>query len=204
MKIPSAHRGDMADKIPPSEALTNMNRDELTAKARSIDSLFNALMDDVICANDIWLERGDEFSHRLYVRTVFASVEGVIQVMKSAALLRDEINELPVLTPEELILLKEEEVQTGNNDEVPPKKKKTSLLSNFQFTFLTYAKVRGETVKLDKGGQGWQSLNDAIRIRNRLMHPHTLKELQVSQKDMEIVEQGMKFFRDTTAQLLHR
>ncbi|MHB1015715.1 MAG: hypothetical protein ACYC2W_10615 [Desulfurivibrionaceae bacterium] len=181
-----------------------MNRDELAAKAHRIDSLFYELMDDVMCATDIWHERGDEFSHRLYVRTVFACVEGVIQVMKSAALLFDEINELPVLTPEELAFLREEEVQTGNNDEVAPKKKKTSLLQNFQFAFHTYAKVRGETVKLDKGGQGWQSLSAAIKIRNRLMHPHTLKELHVPLKDMEIVEQGMKFFRDTTAQLLHR
>lgn len=180
-----------------------MNRDELAAKARRIDSLFNELMDDVMCATDIWHERGDEFSHRLYVRTVFASVEGVIQVMKSAALLLDEINELPVLTPEELILLKEEEVQVEDNGKVKIKKKKISLLLNFQFAFLTYAKVRGETTKLDKK-QGWQSLKDAIQIRDRLMHPHTLKDLQVPQKDMEIVEQGMKFFRDTTAQLLHR
>ena len=180
-----------------------MNRDELAAKARRIDSLFNELMDDVMCATDIWHERGDEFSHRLYVRTVFASVEGVIQVMKSAALLLDEINELPVLTPEELILLKEEEVQVEDNGKVKIKKKKISLLLNFQFAFLTYAKVRGETTKLDKK-QGWQSLKDEIQIRDRLMHPHTLKDLQVPQKDMEIVEQGMKFFRDTTAQLLHR
>lgn len=181
-----------------------MNRDELAAKARRIDSLFNELMDDVMCATDIWHERGDEFSHRLYVRTVFACVEGVIQVMKSAALLLDEINELPVLTPEELAFLREEEVQVGNNDEVTPKKIKTSLLPNFQRTFLTYAKLRGETVKLDKEGQGWERLRDAIKIRDRLMHPHTLKDLQVPQKDMEIIEQGMKFFRDTTAQLLHR
>ncbi len=180
-----------------------MNRDELTAKARSIDSLFNTLMDDVMCANDIWLERGDEFSHRLYVRTVFASVEGVIQVMKSAALLRDEINELPVLTPEELILLREEEVQVEDNGKVKIKKKKISLLHNFQFAFLTYAKVKGKTAKLDKN-DGWERLKDAIQIRDRLIHPHSLKDLQVSQKDMEIVEQGMKFFRDTTAQLLHR
>lgn len=181
-----------------------MNRDELAAKARRIDSLFYELMDDVMCATDIWHERGDEFSHRLYVRTVFACVEGVIQVMKSAALLFDEINELPVLTPEELTLLREEEVQVGNNGKVEIQKKKISLLLNFQFAFLTYAKVKGEPVKLDKGGQGWQSLKDAIKIRNRLMHPHTPKDLQVPLKDMEIVEQGMKFFRDTTAQLLHR
>jgi len=181
-----------------------MNRDELTTKARSIDSLFNELVEDVICATDIWHERGDEFSHRLYVRTVFALVEGVIQVMKSAAVLFDEINEPPVLTPEELTLLREEEVHVGNNGKVEIKKKKISLLLNFQFAFLTYAKVRGETVKLDKGGQGWQSLRAAGKIRDRLMHPHTLKELHVPLKDMEIVERGMMFFRDTTAQLLHR
>ena len=173
-------------------------------KARDIDSLFYALVDDVICATDIWHKRGDEFSHRLYVRTVFALMEGVIQVMKSAALLFDERNEPPVLTPEELIALREEEVQVEDNGKAKSKKKKISLLPNFQFAFRTYAKVRGEAVNLDKRGEGWRSLNDAIKIRDRLMHPHTVKDLQVPLQDMEIVEKGMQFFRDTTAQLLHK
>lgn len=134
-------------------------------KAPEIDSLFYALMDDVICATEIWHERGDAFSHRLYVRTVFAVMEGVIQVMKSAALLFDERDEPSMLTSEERIALKEEEVQVEGNGEAKPKKKKIPFLPNFQFALFTYAKLRGETVLLDRGGEGWRSLKDAIKIR---------------------------------------
>lgn len=179
-----------------------MSSDISLMKARDIDSLFYALMDDVICATEIWHERGDAFSHRLYVRTVFAVMEGLVRVMKSAAVLCDERNTPPVLSYEEMIALKEEEVQVEHDGKVKRKKKKISFLPNFQFALYTYAKVRGETVHLDKG-DGWRNLQDAIRIRDRLTHPHTVQELQLSRQDMEKVEEGVRFFREATAQVLH-
>src|SRR5882762_5056436 len=117
-----------------------MSNEDLIAKARKIDELFYVLVQDVIDATTIWKERDDAFSHRLYVRTVFAFAEGIIQIMKSAALLRDEVNDPHRLSSEEITLLKEEEIQIGSRGEVELKKKKISLLPNFQFALLTYAK----------------------------------------------------------------
>nr|MDA3919324.1 hypothetical protein [Salinisphaera sp.] len=73
---------------------------------------------DVIAATEVWQERGDQFSHRLFVRTVFASAEGIIQVMKAAALLFDELNDPSVLTSAEILLLKEQEAQIRNNGKI--------------------------------------------------------------------------------------
>src|ERR1700675_311447 len=119
-----------------------MTHEELIEKAREVDELFHALMDDVIGVTEIWRQRGDEFSHRLYVRTVFAFVEGIIQVMKSSALVYDEINDPHLLTPEEITLLKEESAQIGNSGQVEIKKKKIPFLPNFEFAVATYAKVK--------------------------------------------------------------
>lgn len=181
-----------------------MTREELAGRAKEIDKLFYALVQDVIEVTHVWEQRGDEFSHRLYVRTVFAFVEGIVQVMKSAAMLADGLNDPRLLTPEEVTLLKEEDVQIGNAGHIELRKKRISLLPNFQFAFLTYAKARNDTVALDKGGEGWQCFREAVKIRDRLTHPHTVKDLEVPEKDLETVEKAMEFFRDSTGQLLHK
>jgi putative transposon-encoded protein len=181
----------------------HMTHEELIAKAREVDDLFHALTDDVIGVAEIWQQRGDELSHRLYVRTVFAFVEGIIQVMKSSALVYDEINDPHLLTPEEITLLREEEVQIGNSGQVEIKKKKIPLLPNFEFAVITYAKVKRREVALDKSGEGWQRFQSAVKIRNKLTHPHAKQDLRVTDEEMAIVEMAMKFFRDTTGQLLH-
>ena len=181
-----------------------MSLDNLTPKARELDSFFYALADDVIQVTHIMEQRGDELSHRLYVRTVFAFVEGVIQSMKSATLLFDELNNPRLLTAEEVTVLKEEDVQLGEHGKVEIKKRKISLLSNFEFALYSYAKIQRQEFALDKGGEGWRSLREAIRIRDRLTHPHTLKDLEVPLADLEVVERGMQFFRESTVPLVGR
>lgn len=179
-----------------------MAQDELRSKAREIDSLFRALIADVIEVTGIWQQRGDELSHRLYVRTVFSAVEGIIQVMKAGALLFDELNEPRLLSPEDIALLNEIDPQISGSGQIQIKKKKISLLPNFEYAIYTYARVRRMNVVLDKGGEGWTALREAIGVRDRLTHPHKVADLEVGLDELKTIEAAMKFFRDTTGQLL--
>jgi len=178
-----------------------INKEHLV-RAREIDKLFYELVEDVLGVTKIWEQRDDELSHRLYVRTVFACVEGIIQVMKSAALLFDERNDPPMLTLEEIALLKEEDPHVGGNGKVEIKKKKISLLPNFEFSIRTYAKIKRCPINFEKGGEGWASLRKSISIRDRLTHPHSIEDLKITNEELKTVEKAMEFFRDTTIQLL--
>jgi len=51
-------------------------------------------------------------------------------------------------------------------------------------------------------GLGWDSLRKAISIRDRLTHPHSMDDLNVTNEELMMVEKAMEFFRDTTIQLL--
>jgi hypothetical protein len=126
---------------------------DLVSKAREVTAFFYALADDVIEVSHIMEQRNDDaFSHRLYVRTAFALIEGVVQTMKSASLIFDEVNRPRLLSPEEVAVLKEEDFQLNDRGEVEVKKLKLSLLANFQFALKTYAKVLGQSVSIDKSG----------------------------------------------------
>ena len=172
-------------------------------RAGEIDRLFYALVDDVIAATELWTQRNDEFTRRLYVRTVFATVEGIIQVMKKIALLRNDASSQPLLTPEEITLVREEDLQINKSGGVKVTRKKISLLPNFEFAFKINAKAAGKEASFNKSGEGWQSFQKAIKVRHRLTHPNTLADLQLSNQDMTDVEKAMAFFREVTGQLLH-
>jgi hypothetical protein len=175
----------------------------LKEKAREIDALFYALVDDVIAATELRAKRNDDFTRRLYVRTVFAAVEGIIQVMKKRALLSHEASDKPLLTPEEITLIREEDLKIDNTGSVKITKKKISLLPNFEFAFKINAKAASKVASFDKSGDGWQSFKKAIKVRHRLMHPNSLADLQISKQDMADVEKAMVFFREVTGKLLH-
>jgi hypothetical protein len=104
----------------------------LKEKAREIDALFYALVDDVIAATELRAKRNDDFTRRLYVRTVFAAVEGIIQVMKKRALLSHEASDKPLLTPEEITLIREEDLKIDNTGSVKITKKKDFLTSQLR------------------------------------------------------------------------
>lgn len=55
---------------------------------------------------------------------------------------------------------------------------------------------------MEKGGVGWNSLRKAISIRDRLTHPHSMKDLYFTNEELKTVEKAMGFFRDTIIQLL--
>lgn len=171
-------------------------------QARKLDELFYKLMEDVTSSVELWRDRCDEFSRRTHVRTAFSLVEGVIQLLKSSALLFDDLKSESVFSAAEIILLKEEQAHLNSNGEVEVQKIKIPLRNNFKFATKSYAKACSIEFHLDLSTQGWEMFIKAIKIRDRITHPRSIDDLQVSLNDIEIVEKGMEFFREATAPLL--
>ena len=86
-----------------------MDIDAKREEAQKIDQLFHALVADVHAAKELWGQRNDGFSKRVYIKTAFNLVEGIVQVLKAGALFLDDINAAHALTPEEIVMLKEEQ-----------------------------------------------------------------------------------------------
>ena len=180
-----------------------MDIDQGAEQARKIDQLFYALMEDVRTACELWHERTDDFSRRVYVKTSMSTVEGMTQVMKRAALLFDHRNSPPTLTAEEVILLKEESVSLKGNGKPAIKRAKLPFLPNFIFAINSLAKVFNIEI-IVKEMSHYENFKEAILLRNRITHPINTEDLTISLSEMKSFELAMKFFREATEPVLHR
>jgi hypothetical protein len=91
-------------------------------------------------------------------------------------------------SPPELLYLVEMSVDLNDKGEVRPSwGAKISLEKNIVFAFRAYAQAYEIQYKLDKGGVGWQNFKTAIKVRDRLMHPKRIKDLTVTDDEIEFV-----------------
>ena len=59
---------------------------------------------------------------------------------------------------------------------------------------MIYAKSFGSEFKLNLSGQGWQSLCKSVKVRDRLMHPKELSDLEVSDEEILYTKKAIDWF----------
>lgn len=146
--------------------------------------LCNTLRDDFVDA----LNRGNERGHlpvdrRAAVRCFGSLLDGVTASMRSAAVMMCHIYDEP-LNP----FLEEKSAERD--------------LSSHQRIYSIYRLLAGFLPKSPLAhvpDSRWEELRAAIDIRNRIIHPATLADIELSKEQtMLIMETGMNFFRDFT------
>ena len=91
----------------------------------------------------------------------------------------------------ELAMLIDEQVQVKNNGDVDVTKSFLDFKRNFKFAFKSAVKIFDAPISLDfSNDPGWSSLNKAIEIRNRLMHPKPSESMNVSDQDIDFVRKA--------------
>lgn len=123
------------------------------------------------------------FNRRTYVRTVFASIEAVIYVLKQHAL---QHRQLGGFSDGEIAML-EEKTYTPDKGKGRAKPKFLRLNENFPFAIGVLYRVLKSPFKLDKKGKEWEAFKKAIEVRNRITHPKLLELLGVNDEEIEAV-----------------
>lgn len=136
-------------------------------------------------------------------RTVCAYVEGVSALMRDRAL-EFEMTERRGATKDKayrakIAALLGESYSVDEKGHAHARELLTPTLSNVVFSFNCYAEVFASPFRLDKGGQGWQALQKAFKIRNRLMHPKRPSDLEVSDDELHSVREAFCFFHNSLA-----
>ncbi len=144
--------------------------------------LFEQLKADVITAYELLDEQRDsQFLRRAAVRAIFALIEASIEIIKSE--LRSTLRfktDKDQLSEKELIAL-------GGLSTTPnPKTQKfLPLEDNLKLTFKLAAKIWSLTeFQLDTSGENYREFLMAKDARNRLTHPKTYYDIQVTDEDM--------------------
>jgi hypothetical protein len=136
-----------------------------------------------------------QFDRRAYIRAVSASVEGLIFEFKQVALVAHEAG-VVTLAPEEVAILREETYDLAENGRPVIRKKLSSLLPTLRFVIPLFGRTLGVQYEPAVDGAGWQAFRQAVEIRNRVTHPRSLEDGQVSEADLEVVHQANQWYED--------
>ncbi len=127
-------------------------------------------------------EHDTPFNRRTYVRTVFASIEAVIYVLKQSALQSKQVG---AFSHGEMTLL-EEKSYTLDKGRVQAQNKFLPLDASFHFAIEMFSKTLRSPFKLKKGKE-WEAFKTAIPVRHRITHPKQPELLDISDEEIEAV-----------------
>lgn len=165
-----------------------------------LKSTYSVLGADFDAALAIIKEQDDsQFARRTLVRTLFAFVEGLNNQLASVAA-ASEVG----LSGGELAALREETYEVNDKGEVVIRSARISLKRRIRLVLRCFPRIHGASFQPDFGGQGgWESLHEAIRVRDRLTHPKAGADLHVSESDIiKHVAGAFRWYKSTIVGLL--
>jgi hypothetical protein len=169
----------------PEESHMDAERVELIARLAELSAFMDLLHQDTDKAWDEQMGDGDTpYKRRTFVRTIFGEVEGVIHAIKQSCL----HSPLSCYSSAELAMLKEETYSVNDKGQASVGQAKIRFEANFHFALEMLVRGTSLPAKIDKGGEGWQAFKEALRVRDRLMHPKKIADLDVS--DQELLQAG--------------
>jgi hypothetical protein len=187
-----SRRGQRADDSPNIDKVNLGNLDPALLRVIGMITLESVLRADVLHARE-GLENDDptEYHRRQYVRAVFAQLEGSTFTLKQLALPSDTSS----LTDAELALLRGETYRLNDAGKALVSPAHLTLASDMRFAFRTYAKSVGLRYELPVTEPGWSALLRAKKIRDRLMHPRTAKDLEVTDPELACTTEAAEWFQ---------
>ena len=163
--------------------------------AKAKGELLNALLAELVEELGTVLKGKDKDKlsqpeRRMFVRSAFATIEAWIYVMKQIALVSHPDPKCPTISEAERAFAQELEYKLTDSGDVETRRTKISLEANLRFGFKLLAKAVSIPSELDVSGSEWQSFRRAIKIRDRITHPKSVADLNISDEDYNDLSVG--------------
>lgn len=133
------------------------------------------------------------FWRRVYVRAVYALIEGVTYRMKQYAIDIDN-DDKKLLSQIEILLLQEDSYDLSDKGELIKSKVKIPINKSIKIAFIFLSKVNEIEYKLNISASGWQSFTEGLKIRDRITHPKNAEDLMISKEEEELVAKAALWF----------
>ena len=132
------------------------------------------------------LERAEQTRNmsdrRDLVRTSLAAIEGLVGDYRDSII--EIAHDLGDLADEERIALSEKVVNVDRQGRISQQTRNLPMIVMFRLVTNIATKLN-PAVDVDFGVLGWEHLQHAIHVRNRITHPKTTADLLVSEEDIE-------------------
>jgi hypothetical protein len=162
--------------------------------------LHRAVVEDVTRAVEDLAREDTPWRRRSFVRAAFASIEAIVFILKQDAL-RLATAQPGHYSVAQLALLREESYafSKGKPHASP---RYIPLPDNFRFAVDMVMHGIMPGITLHVGVQAWEALKKGVEVRNRIVHPKSLSDLDVSDEDRENVYRGFLWVHEATIKSL--
>ena len=159
------------------------------------------LLQDVSLAEKMLEENDNQYLRRCYVRAVFAMVEGTIFILKQTVfaygMSHQEIsNTKKLLSISDIVLLQEISIELGNNGKIVHGQEFLRTTDNLRFTVGIISKIFDCNLDLNTGSKNWENFLKSVNIRNRVTHPKSIEDFQISDDEIMIVRESCNWLND--------
>ena len=159
--------------------------DETTQPERKFDSI---LLSDVAEAQERVHENDTPTNRRDFIRSMFACIEGVYWQLKED-LLTDVMLQL---TDKERRKLSDARTVVGPSGETAQRDNHIPVADTMRLLLKILGRhLPDSTLKTD--GPGWEAFKKCIVLRNRLVHPKSAADLEVSDDELELAERTYRW-----------
>jgi hypothetical protein len=155
-----------------------------------------------ILADDVQhaLDRTDtESERRNLLRTIISAAEGVSWIYRTHVL--SIAKEFDAATPLMDLAFSEATYSVNEQGNIIEQARYISLTAMIRLTTKVAQSLCAD-LNVDFGSQGWQSLRDTIRLRNRITHPKNAADLSISLKEIDDAKTGFFWFLDMSMHVM--
>lgn len=137
--------------------------------------------------------KSTQFGRRTYVRTTFACIEAYVSHLKQSALMFS-LDQPQLFSPEEVLMLDERDPFVASNGAVKTRTAKIRLKENVKLAFGSIARATGGSYNVDYSAGDGPKFLEAIKIRNRVTHPKTAADWELSEEEVQLVKDAWSWF----------
>ncbi len=158
------------------------------------------LLEDVRAARDFGLNAKSNFALRTLYRTSAAYIEGVTYQLRLVCLAAHE-DVSNIFDANEIMLLKEKCVGLDKQGRIKERESFQSLKPNILFLFKCFAKLHRLDFNPNTSVHRWASLSEFIEIRNSLMHPKSIEDLEMTENKNRVSLEAVEWFHENLKRL---
>lgn len=140
------------------------------------------------------ITNGEGGARRAYARAVFALIEAVVEQHKRL-LIDLGTRQVVALDAPAQAALAEHTYMVADNGTVSARNQYLQLRRKLRLVYRLAAETLGQPFAVRYDDHGWQQFGEAVEIRDRITHPKTYADCEISGDDLDTVDRGHEWFR---------
>ena len=157
--------------------------EEARKEAAELRKLLEQVNADIAECNRHMSKEDSPFWRRAAFRTVFASMEALVAHAKRSVLVFSKLDGT-ALSPAEYLALRGVEYAVEENGAVVERKAKIRFLADLHLALSYFAKATESDLSLKKD-DGWVSLTRSVKVRDRITHPKTAEDYDITDPEVK-------------------